>query len=246
MTSCLEVDLFLCPGGSLQRSHPRRAAAGEEDRCVGAGGASSRQVTSRLCSSSHDCKEASDWSSSSARFYLALTCGRGTSREPPPDVALELCVRFRDRQVLRRACLSGVWGDAERDVPFFPFIRDQPFKVGTPKPRPLVAGGGKSLGWRREMALPDGVCERVCAAGDPLRAQPLPRVCGRRAALPLPAPADVSGRRGHHVDQRQRRHHQAGLKRTPPLVGLALLMCERISGTFTDAAVIKNTYCYDQ
>lgn len=72
----------------------------------------------------------------SLRFYVALTCGRGTSREPPPDVALELCVRFRDRQVLRRACVSGLWGDAERDVPFFPFIGDQPFKVGAPAQRP--------------------------------------------------------------------------------------------------------------
>lgn len=63
------------------------------------------------------------------RFYVALTCGRGTSREPPPDVALELCVRFRDRQVLRRACVSGSWGDADRAVPFFPFIREQPFKI---------------------------------------------------------------------------------------------------------------------
>ena len=63
------------------------------------------------------------------RFYVALTCGPGSSREPPPDVALELCVRFRDRQVLRRSCVSGCWGDAERTVAFFPFIRDQPFKV---------------------------------------------------------------------------------------------------------------------
>ncbi|KAF0036894.1 hypothetical protein F2P81_009768 [Scophthalmus maximus] len=63
------------------------------------------------------------------RFYVALTCGRGTSREPPPDVALELCVRFGDRQVLRRACVSGSWGDVDRAVPFFPFIRDQPFKM---------------------------------------------------------------------------------------------------------------------
>ncbi|GLD51263.1 galectin-related protein-like protein [Lates japonicus] len=63
------------------------------------------------------------------RFYIALTCGCGTSREPPPNVALELCVRFRDRQVLRRACVSGSWGDVDRAVPFFPFIRDQPFKV---------------------------------------------------------------------------------------------------------------------
>ncbi|XP_075947845.1 galectin-related protein-like [Anarhichas minor] len=62
------------------------------------------------------------------RFYVALTCGRG-SGEPPPDVALELCVRFRDRQVLRRACVAGSWGDADRAVPFFPFISDQPFKI---------------------------------------------------------------------------------------------------------------------
>ncbi|KAM9792224.1 galectin-related protein-like [Neosynchiropus ocellatus] len=63
------------------------------------------------------------------RFYVALTCGWGTSREPPTYVALEICVRFRDRQVLRRACLSGTWGDAERNIPFFPFIKDQPFKM---------------------------------------------------------------------------------------------------------------------
>uniref|UniRef100_A0A3B5QRN1 Galectin n=1 Tax=Xiphophorus maculatus TaxID=8083 RepID=A0A3B5QRN1_XIPMA len=62
------------------------------------------------------------------RFYIALTCGRG-SREPPPNVALELCVRFKDRQILRRACMSGSWGEVERAVPFFPFIKDQPFKV---------------------------------------------------------------------------------------------------------------------
>uniref|UniRef100_A0A3Q2D4N0 Galectin n=2 Tax=Cyprinodon variegatus TaxID=28743 RepID=A0A3Q2D4N0_CYPVA len=65
----------------------------------------------------------------SARFYVALTCGRGTSKEPPPNVALELCVRFKDRQVLRRACMSGSWGEVERAVPFFPFIKDQPFKM---------------------------------------------------------------------------------------------------------------------
>ncbi|XP_017290480.1 galectin-related protein-like [Kryptolebias marmoratus] len=62
------------------------------------------------------------------RFYVALTCGLGTS-EPPPNVALELCVRFKDRQVLRRACVSGTWGDMDRAVPFFPFIKDQPFKI---------------------------------------------------------------------------------------------------------------------
>lgn len=96
--------------------------------------------------------EASDWSSR-LRFYVALTCGRGTSREPPPDVALELCVRFQDRQVLRRACVSGLWGDTERDVPFFPFIRDQPFKVQTER-RPRWPAAVTS--------------ECVCAAGGPV------------------------------------------------------------------------------
>ncbi|XP_029706964.1 galectin-related protein-like isoform X1 [Takifugu rubripes] len=63
------------------------------------------------------------------RFYVALTGCCGTSGEPPSDVALELCIRFRDHQAIRRACMSGSWGDAERDVPFFPFIKDQPFKL---------------------------------------------------------------------------------------------------------------------
>ncbi|XP_019745186.1 galectin-related protein-like [Hippocampus comes] len=39
------------------------------------------------------------------KFYVALTCG------------------------LRRACVAGVWGRAESDVPFFPFIAGQPFKM---------------------------------------------------------------------------------------------------------------------
>ncbi|XP_037328049.2 galectin-related protein-like [Pungitius pungitius] len=62
------------------------------------------------------------------RFHVALTCGIG-SAEPPPDVALELCVRFRERQVLRRACVAGCWGDGDRAAPFFPFIAGQPFKI---------------------------------------------------------------------------------------------------------------------
>ncbi|XP_034543679.1 galectin-related protein-like [Notolabrus celidotus] len=63
------------------------------------------------------------------RFYVALTCGRGLGGQPPLDVALELCVRFRDQQILRRACESGSWGDVDRTVPFFPFIKGQPFKM---------------------------------------------------------------------------------------------------------------------
>ncbi|XP_061843732.2 galectin-related protein isoform X1 [Nerophis lumbriciformis] len=63
------------------------------------------------------------------RFYMALTCGCGTTREPPPHVALEVCVRFKERQVLRRACVKGEWGGADSAVPFFPFIQGQPFKM---------------------------------------------------------------------------------------------------------------------
>uniref|UniRef100_A0A8C6TTX1 Galectin n=1 Tax=Neogobius melanostomus TaxID=47308 RepID=A0A8C6TTX1_9GOBI len=62
------------------------------------------------------------------RFYVALTCGVGSER-PPLDVAVEVCVRFRDRQVQRRACVGGVWGSCQSDTPFFPFIRGLPFRM---------------------------------------------------------------------------------------------------------------------
>lgn len=63
------------------------------------------------------------------RFYVALTCGAGISQMPPEDVALEICVRFRDRQIQLRACESGVWGEMQPEAPFFPFIRGLPFKL---------------------------------------------------------------------------------------------------------------------
>ncbi|CAN9510668.1 unnamed protein product [Ophioblennius macclurei] len=63
------------------------------------------------------------------RFYLALTRGCGVAGEPPLDVAVELCVQFREQQVLRRACRAGSWTEAERTLPFFPFIKEQPFKI---------------------------------------------------------------------------------------------------------------------
>ncbi|XP_038550316.1 galectin-related protein-like [Micropterus salmoides] len=93
------------------------------------------------------------------RFYVALTCGCGTSGEPPSDVALELCVRFRDRQVLRRACVSGSWGDIERAVPFFPFIRNQPFKmeIRCEQSRFLVFVDGQQL---------FDFCHRLTSLGD--------------------------------------------------------------------------------
>lgn len=62
------------------------------------------------------------------RFYVALTCGVGSS-VPPPDVALEVCVRFKERLVQRRSCEGGEWGPAQTHTPFFPFIRGQPFKM---------------------------------------------------------------------------------------------------------------------
>ncbi|KAG7492837.1 hypothetical protein MATL_G00018980 [Megalops atlanticus] len=62
-------------------------------------------------------------------FDISLTCGCGTEEQPPADVALELCARFEDRQFLRKACVSGTWGEAEKPIPYFPFIEDQPFRI---------------------------------------------------------------------------------------------------------------------
>nr|XP_023680888.1 galectin-related protein [Paramormyrops kingsleyae] len=62
-------------------------------------------------------------------FDISLTCGRGTEEDPPPDVALELCARFVDRQFLRKACVSGEWEEPEKPIPYFPFIEDQPFRI---------------------------------------------------------------------------------------------------------------------
>ncbi|XP_036402872.1 galectin-related protein-like [Megalops cyprinoides] len=62
-------------------------------------------------------------------FDISLTCGRGAEEEPPADVALELCARFADRQFLRRARVSGRWGEEEASIPYFPFIQDQPFRI---------------------------------------------------------------------------------------------------------------------
>ncbi|XP_013986791.1 galectin-related protein [Salmo salar] len=63
-------------------------------------------------------------------FDISLACGCGTVDEAPPtDVALELCVKFEDLQFLRKACVLGTWGDAEKLIPYFPFIEDQPFRI---------------------------------------------------------------------------------------------------------------------
>ncbi|XP_065130524.1 galectin-related protein [Paramisgurnus dabryanus] len=55
-------------------------------------------------------------------FDISLTCGCG-------DVALDMCVRFDERDILRNACVSDAWGDEERSIPYFPFIAGQPFRM---------------------------------------------------------------------------------------------------------------------
>uniref|UniRef100_A0AAY4ECA8 Galectin n=1 Tax=Denticeps clupeoides TaxID=299321 RepID=A0AAY4ECA8_9TELE len=62
-------------------------------------------------------------------FEISLTCGRGFEVSPPPDVALQLCARFKEQQFLRRACVSGTWGEEEKLISYFPFIQDQPFRL---------------------------------------------------------------------------------------------------------------------
>ncbi|XP_051559446.1 galectin-related protein isoform X4 [Myxocyprinus asiaticus] len=57
-------------------------------------------------------------------FDISLTCGCG-------DVALDMCVQFEDREILRNACVSDTWGEEERSIPYFPFIADQPFRTVT-------------------------------------------------------------------------------------------------------------------
>ncbi|XP_051993645.1 galectin-related protein-like [Xyrauchen texanus] len=70
-------------------------------------------------------------------FDISLTCGCG-------DVALDMCVQFEDREILRNACVSDTWGEEERSIPYFPFIADQPFRVEIhcehPRFRVLVDG----------------------------------------------------------------------------------------------------------
>lgn len=62
-------------------------------------------------------------------FAISLTCG--DSEDPPADVAIELKAVFTDRQLLRNSCISGERGEEQSVIPYFPFIPDQPFRVGT-------------------------------------------------------------------------------------------------------------------
>lgn len=69
--------------------------------------------------------------SSHFSFDVSLTCGRDSEKEEPPyDVALKLNARFTDRQFLRSARVSGKWVGEEASTAYFPFIPDQPFRVG--------------------------------------------------------------------------------------------------------------------
>ncbi|KAM9316075.1 galectin-related protein [Gastrophryne carolinensis] len=60
-------------------------------------------------------------------FDISLTCG--DSEDPRADVAIEMKAEFSDKQLLRNACVSGEWGEEESEIPYFPFIADQPFRV---------------------------------------------------------------------------------------------------------------------
>lgn len=51
-------------------------------------------------------------------------------QDPKSDVALKLSARFTDRQFVRKARVSGKWSEEEAAIPYFPFIQDQPFRVG--------------------------------------------------------------------------------------------------------------------
>lgn len=66
-------------------------------------------------------------------FAISLTCG--DSEDPPADVAIELKAVFTDRQLLRNSCISGERGEEQSAIPYFPFIPDQPFRVGTSSAR---------------------------------------------------------------------------------------------------------------
>uniref|UniRef100_A0A4W5PDI4 Galectin n=1 Tax=Hucho hucho TaxID=62062 RepID=A0A4W5PDI4_9TELE len=70
------------------------------------------------------------WSLWLPSFDISLACGCGTVDEAPPtDVPLELCAKFEDLQFLRKVCVSGTWSDAEKLIPYFPFLEDQPFRI---------------------------------------------------------------------------------------------------------------------
>ncbi|KAG7283552.1 hypothetical protein CRUP_026479 [Coryphaenoides rupestris] len=89
------------------------------------------------------------------RFYILLSRGQGVQQKPPTDVALELCVNMKERQVLCRACVSGTWGDPQRTIPFFPFITGQPYKIeiSCQQSRFLVSVDGQQLlGFRHKVS----------------------------------------------------------------------------------------------
>uniref|UniRef100_A0A8C6RLU3 Galectin n=1 Tax=Nannospalax galili TaxID=1026970 RepID=A0A8C6RLU3_NANGA len=54
-------------------------------------------------------------------FAISLTCG--DSEDPPAHIAIELKV------LLQNPCTSGERGEEQSEIPYFPFIPDQPFRV---------------------------------------------------------------------------------------------------------------------
>lgn len=52
-----------------------------------------------------------------SRFVINFVCDGKESG----DIAFHFNVRKSDRQVFRNSCQNGVWGQEERETPFFPF-----------------------------------------------------------------------------------------------------------------------------
>ena len=60
-------------------------------------------------------------------FAISLTSG--DLKYPPSEVAVELKAVFTDQQLLRNSCISGERGEEQSEIPYFPFVPDQPFRM---------------------------------------------------------------------------------------------------------------------
>ncbi|XP_069773189.1 galectin-related protein A isoform X2 [Narcine bancroftii] len=49
--------------------------------------------------------------------------------EPETDIGLQVTVNFWDRSVVRNSKVSGKWGKEEKNIPYFPFVPMQHFKM---------------------------------------------------------------------------------------------------------------------
>ncbi|XP_040269173.1 galectin-related protein-like [Bufo bufo] len=59
-------------------------------------------------------------------FTVSLLCSPEDDEE---DVALLLTVNFQDRSIIRNAKFAGIWGAAEKQIPYFPFTPRNNFKM---------------------------------------------------------------------------------------------------------------------